>query len=76
MAEIEGVVKLFPVPIAAPPVAEANQLNVPADAVAPSIAVPESHIAVGVVDVIVGVAFAVATTAVLGDEHVAVAAST
>ena len=51
---ILGVVKLAPVPNAVPPVAAANQLIVPALAVACKITVPASHRAAGVVPVIVG----------------------
>ena len=52
--DIEGVVKLVPVPIALPPVALAYQLIVPEDAVAPKITVPVPHLLFGVVLVIVG----------------------
>jgi hypothetical protein len=62
---MEGVVKLVPVPRDDPPVDAAYQLIVPAEAVAPSVAVPVPHLDAGVVPVIVGIAFIVAVTAVL-----------
>ena len=60
-----GVVKLVPIPKLEPPVAAAYQLIVPADAIAPSITVPLPQTLPGVVPVIVGIVFTVATTAVL-----------
>ena len=60
-----GVMKLVPVPKLEPPVAAAYQLMVPADAVAPNVTVPIPHLLFGVVPVIVGIGFIVATTAVL-----------
>ena len=63
-AEIEGVVKLVPVPIEEPPVDAANQFKVPADAVAPNTTVPVPQDAPGVVDVTVGTGFTVAVIAV------------
>ena len=68
--------KLFPVPNAAPPIALANQLNVPAVAEAFKLTVPASQRLFGVVPLMVGVVFTVAVTGVLTDEQVAVAAST
>ena len=59
MVEIEGVVKLVPVPMLEPPVGFAYQLIVPAEAVAPRITVPVPHILPGVVPIIVGTAFTV-----------------
>ena len=59
------MVKLVPVPKDAPPVEAAYQLIVPADAVAPKLTVPVPQFAAGVVPVIVGIAFIVATTPVL-----------
>ncbi len=49
-----GVVKLFPVASELPPVLELYQLMVPAEATAPSVAVPGLHVDPGVVDVIAG----------------------
>ena len=60
-----GVVNDAPVANDAPPVKAEYQLIVPALAVAPNTAVPVPHIAAGVLDVIVGIAFTVAVTAVL-----------
>ena len=60
-----GVVKLVPVPKLEPPVADAYQLIVPADAVAPNVTVPVPQLLPGVVPVIVGIGFIVAVTAVL-----------
>ena len=60
-----GVVKLLPVPKLDPPVAAAYQLIIPADAVAPKVTVPASHLLAGVVLVIVGIGLTVATTGVL-----------
>ena len=54
------MVKLVPVLIAVPPVAEVNQLMVPALAVAPKVTVPEPQRDAGVVAVIVGMVFIVA----------------
>jgi len=60
-----GVVKLIPVPRLVPPVAEAYQLIVPPDAVAPSVTVPLPQTPAGVVAVIVGTVLTVAVTGVL-----------
>jgi hypothetical protein len=60
-----GVVNEVPVPRLAPPVAAAYQLMVPADAVAPRVTVPVPHTLPGVLDVIDGMVFTVAITAVL-----------
>ena len=62
---MEGVVNVVPVPSEAPPVNAANQLIVPADAVASSETVPVAHRLSGPVLVIVGMAFIVAITGVL-----------
>ena len=62
---MDGVIKLVPVPKLAPPDAAAYQLMVPADAVAPNVAVPVPQILAGVVPVMVGTALTVAITAVL-----------
>jgi hypothetical protein len=63
-----GVVKLVPVCNNDPPVELLYQLIVPLLAVAPKATVPASHLDNGVVPVIVGEAFTVATIAVLDDE--------
>ena len=55
----------MPVPRDAPPVAAAYQLMVPAEAVAPRVTVPVPQVDPGVTNVIVGIAFTVAVTAVL-----------
>ena len=65
MEDIDGVIKLVPVPKLEPPVGAAYQLIVPADAVAPNVTVPVPQTLPGVVPVIVGVVLTVATTAVL-----------
>ena len=65
MEDIDGVVKLVPVPKLEPPVAAAYQLIVPADAVAPNVTVPVPQTLPGVDPVIVGIGFTVASTAVL-----------
>ena len=65
MDDIEGVVKLVPVPKLEPPVGAAYQLIVPADAVAPNVTVPVPQTLPGVDPVIVGMGFTVASTAVL-----------
>ena len=62
-----GVVKLVPVPNEAPPVDVAYQVMVPADVAACRVAGPEPQIDAPVVEVNVGRAFTVATTAVLGE---------
>lgn len=61
-----GVVNEFPVPNKVPAVGASYQFIVPADAIAPSVSVPESQRDAGVVEVIVGVVFMVAVIAVLG----------
>ena len=57
--------KLVPVPSELPPVEAAYQLIVPALAAAPKVTVPVPQRLAPVVDEIVGIAFTVATTAVL-----------
>ena len=57
-----GVVHGEPVPNDVPPVDAAYQLIVPADAVAPNTTVPVPHVEPGVVPVMVGIAYTVATT--------------
>ena len=65
---MDAVVKLVPVCNDDPPVELLYQLIVPLLALAPNATVPASHLDNGVVLVIVGVVFTVATTAVLDDE--------
>lgn len=60
-----GVVNEVPVPNEVPPVATSYQLIVPAEAVAPSVAVPESQRNAGAVEVIDGVVFMVAVIGIL-----------
>ena len=62
---MDGVVNDAPVPSEAPPVEVEYQFIVPAEAVAPRVTVPASHLEPGVVPVIVGVLLTVAITAVL-----------
>ena len=57
--------KDIPVPRLVPPVAAAYQFIVPAEAVAPRVTVPVPQLLPGVVPVIAGSVFTVATTAVL-----------
>ncbi len=65
---MDAVVKLVPVCNDDPPVELLYQLIVPLLALAPNATVPASHLDNGVVPLIVGEAFTVATTAVLDDE--------
>jgi hypothetical protein len=65
---IEGVVKLVPACKDDPPVELLYQLIVPLLALAPNATVPASHLDNGVVPLMVGMVFTVATTAVLDDE--------
>ena len=65
---IDGVVKLLPVCKDDPPVELLYQLMVPLLTLAPNTTVPASHLDNGVVLVIVGAEFTVATIAVLDDE--------
>jgi hypothetical protein len=65
VVEIDGVVKLVPVPNDDPPLDAAYQLIVPAEAVAPKLRVPVPHLDAGVVPVMVGISFIVAVTEVL-----------
>ena len=65
MEEITGVVKVPPVPRAAPPEAAAYQVIVPLEAVADKATVPVPQRVPEVVPVILGVILTVATTAVL-----------
>ena len=71
-----GVVNDVPVPKLAPPDEAAYQFRVPALAVAPSTTVPASQRLPGVVEVIEGVMFTVATTAVRAEVQPALVAST
>ena len=74
---MDGVVKLVPVSKEDPPVELLYQFIVPLLALAPKATVPASHLDNGVVPVIVGVVFTVATTAVRDDEvHPLLVAST
>ena len=59
---------LVPVPNKEPPVASLYHANVPNEAVADKIAVPVPQIVVGVVEVMIGISFMVATTSVLAIE--------
>ena len=77
VALIDGVLKLVPVCRDEPPAELLYQLMVPLLALAPKATVPASHLDNGVVPVIVGVVFTVATIAVLDDEvHPLLVAST
>ena len=67
---ITGVVKDVPVPKLVPPEADENQEIVPAEAVAPIVTAPVPQMAAGVVPVIVGAVFIVATTAERGEVQV------
>ena len=75
---ILGVVKLFVVARAVPPVGLAYQKGIPPPTldVAPSITEPASQRLAGVVDVIVGVVFTVAITAILEEAQLALTVST
>ncbi len=74
---MKGVVKLVPVCNNDPPVELLYQLMVPLLALAPNKTVPASHLDNGVVVVIVGEVFIVATIAVLDNEvHPLLVAST
>ena len=74
---IDGLVNLVPVSNNDPPVELLYQLMVPLLALAPKATVPASHLDNGVVPVIVGVVFTLATIAVLDDEvHPLLVAST
>jgi len=64
VVDIIGVVKELPVPSEVPPVDAAYQSIVPV-LVAPRVTVPASHLEPGVVPVMAGAVFTVATTAVL-----------
>lgn len=64
---MDGVVKLVPVPNKVPPDGASYQFNVPFEAVACNVTLPESQRLAGVVDVIVGTLFTVTITAVLGE---------
>ena len=73
---ITGVVKGLPLPKNVPPELASYQFNVPALVLAPSTTVPASQRLPGVVDVIEGVVFIVATTAVLAEVQPPLVAST
>ena len=70
VTEILGVVKLVPVPTLAPPVEAVYHNKVPALLVAPRVRVPGPHLSSGVVKVMLGSSFTVATTATRGEVHV------
>ena len=72
---MEGVVNGLPVPMAAPPVDAEYHFIVPALLVAARFTVPASQRLAGVVDVMLGVVFIVATTGVLTEVQVVVEAS-
>ena len=76
VALMAGVTKFTPVPKALPPLAAANQLRVPALAVADRVTVPAPHLSAGVVAVTDGVTFTVATTAVRAEIQLPDMAST
>lgn len=65
VVEILGVVNVFPVPRLVPPVGEEYQFIVPSEGVALRTTVPVPHLLPGVVAVIEGTVFTVATTGVL-----------
>ena len=67
--DIDGVVKLVPVPKEVPPFETLYQLIVPLEAVAPKVTVPESQREAGVVAVISGTSLTVTNTGVLGEAH-------
>ena len=67
VVEIDGVVKVVPVPKELPPLKTEYQLIVPALAVAPRVTVPVPQREFGVVVEIVGIGFIVATTEVLDE---------
>lgn len=69
VAPIDGVINEVPVPSELPPDDAANQLRVPALAVAPNAIVPASQREAGVVPVTDGVVLTVATTDDRGDVH-------
>ena len=73
---IEGVVNVVPVPKLLPPDELANQLIVPALAVAPILTVPVPHLLFGVVPVMVGIALTEAVTAIRVDVQPALVDST
>lgn len=62
---MDGVANVVPVPNEPPPLLAAYQLRVPAEAVAPKLTLPVPQPEFGVVPVMVGMVFTVATTSVL-----------
>ena len=60
---MEGVVNEVPVAKAVPPLEAANQEMVPAEAVAPRVTLPVPQMAAGVVEVMLGMALMLASTA-------------
>jgi hypothetical protein len=73
---IVGVVKAVPVPREVPPDETAYQFKIPAVAVAPRTNAPVPQRESGVVELITGVIFTVATTAVLGEVQLPLETST
>ena len=73
---MEGVVKDVPVAKAVPPVEALNHEMVPAEAVAPRVSVPVPQMAAGVVEVIVGMALMLASTAERAEVQVPLEVST
>lgn len=71
-----GVVNVDPFPIKVPPVSASYHSITPALAVAPRVTDPASHREAGVVVVILGVVFIVATTGVRAEVQLVVEAST
>jgi hypothetical protein len=76
VAAIAGVTNDVPVPKTLPPEATSYQLMVPDDAVAPKVRLPVSQRLAGVVPVIAGVVFTVATTATLAETQLPLEDST
>ena len=73
---MDGVTKLLLVDKAVPPVGLAYQIVLPALEVAFKVTEPASQRLAGVVELIVGVVFTVATTAVLAEVQLPIAVST
>ena len=70
------MVNAVPVPNKVPPLGTSYHCKVPALVAAKRVTLPASQRLFGVVDVILGVTFTVAVTAVLGELHVPEVAST
>ena len=73
---ITGVVNEVPVPSAVPPVEAAYQLSVPAEPVAPSVTLPLPQVEAGVVLVMFGTVFTVASTCKRAEGQLPVEVST